>query len=49
MIKGFSKKHGISISDFCLSSCKGKGAFGQVFTAIHKATRMLVAIKKVPK
>lgn len=39
----------LCINDFGLGKCKGEGAFGQVFAAIHKATKMLVAIKKVPK
>lgn len=47
--KEIEYKHKMSINDFQLGACKGEGAFGQVFPAIHKATKMLVAIKKVPK
>ena len=46
-LTGFKNK--LSIHDFELGKCKGEGAFGQVFPAIHKASKMLVAIKKVPK
>jgi serine/threonine protein kinase len=42
-------RHKLSLSDFEVGKCKGEGAFGQVFLAIHRATRMLVALKKVPK
>jgi len=42
-------KHKISINDFEVGKCAGEGAFGQVFPAIHRASRMLVALKKVPK
>jgi aurora kinase A len=39
----------LSIEDFELGACKGEGAFGQVYLAVHKHTRMLVALKKVSK
>ena len=43
------KKGTLSINDFEIGKCKGQGAFGQVFLAVHKKTKMLVALKKVPK
>jgi len=47
--QSLSSKSKVSIHDFELGKCMGEGAFGQVYPAVHKATRMLVAIKKVPK
>ena len=47
--KSRSSRGKLSIHDFELGKCKGEGAFGQVFPALHKETKMLVAIKKVPK
>jgi aurora kinase, other len=47
--KCLSSRNKLSIHDFELGKCLGEGAFGQVFPAVHKATKMLVAIKKVAK
>ena len=39
----------MSINDFKLGKSLGEGKFGTVYQAIHKSTRSLFAIKKVPK
>jgi aurora kinase len=39
----------ISLGDFALGKTLGEGKFGVVYQAIHKASGMLFALKKVPK
>jgi aurora kinase, other len=46
-VNSFGQK--VSINDFALGKLLGEGKFGNVYQAIHKQTKSLYALKKVPK
>lgn len=39
----------MEINDFVIGKTLGEGKFGVVYQAVHKHSKMLVALKKVPK